>query len=448
MRRIWSGLTAGVLAVSVIGCSSASDKGAAPAVSKDAKPGDAKVTEITMMSQGSWDKNGLQDVVAGFEKENPGIKVKLESYPFRQLFETIEVKLGSKSKDYDVFAVDGPLVANYTVKGYLEPLENYFPASEWKTKWIESSINAGSVNGKLMAAPMNTSTQVLFYNKDIFAQKGVTPPDFDIQKRWTWEQVVDAAKKLTYDTNGDGQNDVFGFSFDQISRAYQTLALSESLGAKTIDEKGLKTTGFINSDKSVQAAKFYYDMFNTWKISPKISPDESKEYFKSGKIAMFVGGTWNTVQFTDAKVNYGIAPHPYFSGQNIVTPTGSWHLGINKYSEKKEAAAKFIRYLTVGEGAKIWFNGNHDLPSNVDILKMIDTDKKFDEFPNNVYRIATYEAQKTAVPRPLTPGYLDWETLYNKAFEDIKNGTDPKKALDEAASQMDRQLKKYESVVK
>jgi ABC-type glycerol-3-phosphate transport system substrate-binding protein len=446
MKKVLSGLSVSLIAFSVIGCSA--NPSEAPSDKKEGTPSQTKTVEITMMSQGNWDKTGLQEVVAGFEKENPGIKVKLESYPFRQLFETIEVKLGSKSKDYDVIAVDGPLVANYTVKGYLESLESYLPPSEWKSKWIESSINAGSFNGKLMAAPMNTSSQVLYYNKDIFAEKGVTPPDFDIQKRWTWEQVVEAAKKLTYDKNGDMQTDVFGFSFDQISRAYQTLALSESLGAKMMDDKGIKTTGFINSDTSIQAAKFYYDLFNTLKISPKITPEESKEYFMTGKIAMFVGGTWNTTQFTEAKVNYGIAPHPFFSGQKVATPTGSWHLGINKYSEKKEVAAKFIRYLTIGEGAKTWFNRNHDLPSNVEILKMIESDKKYDEFPNNVYRIATYEAQKTAVSRPLTPGYLDWETLYNKSYEDIKNGTDPKKALDEAASQMDRQLKKYESVAK
>ncbi|MDF2962553.1 MAG: transporter substrate-binding protein [Paenibacillus sp.] len=447
MKKKGFGFTAGLLAVSLIGCS-AEPAAAPPEKSEPGKAADTKTVEITMMSQGTWEKTGLSEIVAGFEKENPGIKVKVESYPFRQLFETIEVKLGSKSKDYDVITVDGPLVANYSVKGYLEPLEKYLPAGEWKTKWIQSSINAGSFDGKLMAAPMNTSSQVLYYNKDIFASKGITPPDFDIQKRWTWEQLVDTAKKLTYDSNGDGQTDVFGFSFQQVSRAYQTLALSESLGAKVIDEKGIKTTGFINSEASVQAAKFYYDLFNTWKVSPKISPDESVEYFKTGKIAMYVGGTWSTGQLTEAKVNYGIAPHPFFAGKKIATPTGSWHLGINKYSEKKEAAAKFIRYITVGEGSKTWFNGNKDLPSNVDILKMIETDKKFDEFPSNVYRIATYEAQNTAVSRPLTPGYLDWETLYNKAYEDIKNGTDPKKALDDAATQMDRQLKKYESVVK
>jgi ABC-type glycerol-3-phosphate transport system substrate-binding protein len=437
------------------GCTSANNSqpspkdAAAPSAEAPAKKSDSgKATEITMITLTDWDKHGLNDVIAGFEKENPGIKVKLEMYPFRQLFETIEVKLGSKSKEYDVVTIDGPLVSNYSAKGYVDPLETLLPGQDWKNKWIESSIKAGTFNGKLMAAPMNTSSQVLYYNKDIFAKKGITPPPFDTDKRWTWEQVVEAAKQLTYDTNGDGQNDVFGFTFEQIGRAYQTLALAESLGAKSVSDNGITATGYINSEKSLQAAKFYYDLYNTWKVSPKIKAEESGDYFATGKIAIFVGGTWNTGKFNDAKVNYGIAPHPYFAGQKVATPTGSWHVGVSKFSTKKEAAAKFIDYLTIGEGAKIWFNGNHDLPSNIDILKMINDDKKYGEFPNNIYRIATYEAQHTSVPRPVTPGFLEFETLYNKAYDDIKNGTDPKKALDDIASQIDRQLKKYESVVK
>lgn len=451
MRKIVPLIAALALSLSLSACGSSPAPNGNPGASADSgnKTTESKDTvELNMITLTEWDDRGLNDVIAAFEKQNPNIKVKLEAYPFRQLFETIEVKMGAKAKEYDILTVDGPLVTNYTVKGYLAPLDGTISQNEQQAKWIDSSIKAGTYNGKLMAAPMNTSSQVLYYNKDLLAKQGITPPAFDKNQRWTWEQLVDAAKKLTQDTNGDGQPDIYGLSFEQVGRAYQNLALAESLGAKSLSDNGIVATGYINSDKSVQAAKFFYDTFNTWKISPKLKPEETQDYFKNGKVAFFVGGTWNSRTFTEAKVNYGIAPHPYFQGGKVVTPTGSWHVGVSNFSTKKDAAAKFVKFLTMGEGSTIWFNGNHDIPSNLDILKQIDSDKKYDAFPDNIYKLAAYEVKNTAVPRPSSPGFLEWETLYSKAYDDIKNGTDPKKALDDIAAEMDRQLKKYQSVAK
>lgn len=118
----------------------------ATAPSNDKEPsnnqgtGDSEVVEITYVIQG--DGEPMLPVIEAFEKEYPNIKVKLEPYPFRQLFETIEVKLGSESTDIDVLDVDVPLVANYSVKGFLEPLDSYLDPGI-KAKFIDSAVEAG-----------------------------------------------------------------------------------------------------------------------------------------------------------------------------------------------------------------------------------------------------------------------------------------------------------------
>ncbi|MCR8633840.1 sugar ABC transporter substrate-binding protein [Paenibacillus radicis (ex Xue et al. 2023)] len=428
------------LLLTVSACSSANQANVAP------KPNTP--IELTFVTLNGRDNDGYNEVINHFEKANPDIKVRLEMYPYRQLLETVEVKMGSKSKDIDILSVDAPLVANYTVKGYLEPLEPLFKDVNFKDKWIKSSLDAGTYNGALMAAPINTSSQVLYYNKDILNERGIVPPSPDIDKRWTWEQLVDSAKKLTFNKNGGNQPDVFGFSFEQIDRPYQLLALPQSLGAQVISANGITATGYTNSSQMSEAGKFYFDLFNTWKVSPKISSDLSVEFFMTGKVAMFIGGPYNAEKFKNANLNFGIAPHPYFQGKKVATPTGSWHAGISKYSAKKEAAAKFIQYLTFGEGAKIWNDKHHDVPAYLDILNEIEKDPKYNAFPNQVMRIAAYEARNTGVPRPSTPGYLEWESILGKSFEDMKNGAEPKSTLDTASKQIDGLLKKYESLVK
>ena len=382
----------------------------------------------------------MNAIIKGFEAEYPNYSVKLELMPFDKLFQSLEVRLSAKDPSLDVFLVDAPVVANYTVKGFLAPLDPLIdPAA--KARITSSSLNASTFRKQLMVLPLNSSTVNLYYNKDIFAKRGVTPPPNDVNKRWTWDQVADAAKKLTYSENGQK---VYGLVFEQINRPYQLIPLGQSAGAKQlVSDDGLTSKGYTNSDAMVKGTQFYYDIYNTWKVSPKVAAEETANYFQSGKVAMFVGGPWDIPGFKAAKVNFGFAPHPYFKGGSPVTPTGSWMLGVSAFSSKKEAAAKFIEYTATAEGAQINFDIGGNLPCSLAVLNKIKTDPKYQQFPDNAMQLAVFEALNTAVSRPLTPGYTEWQSVMEEAYANIMNGTQPKKALNDAVSEIDAQLKKY-----
>jgi len=111
-----------------------------------------------------WGEN-MMDVVAAFEAANPSIKVELETYPFRQLFEIIEIRMEGQSTDVDLISVDVPLVASYSVRGFLQPLNEYFTPEEMEGTWVPASVEAGHSGDQFMAAPQNTSTQLLYYRR-------------------------------------------------------------------------------------------------------------------------------------------------------------------------------------------------------------------------------------------------------------------------------------------
>ncbi|HHY33159.1 MAG TPA: sugar ABC transporter substrate-binding protein [Firmicutes bacterium] len=402
-------------------------------------------TIVTMTSMAAAPYNeALPKLVEMFEKQNPDIKIKVEYYPFTQLMEITEVKLGSKSSTPDVLFVDGPLVAAYTSRGYLLPLDQYFTQSE-QSQWVDASLKAAKAGGKLMTAPLNNSTQVLFYNKRIFRENGIAPLSKDPKDRLTWEEVLELAKKLTIDKNKDGIPEVWGICLNQVNRPYQCLALPNSLGGKGISDDGLKSRGYIDSPEWVKAFTFYQDLFNKYKVAPKgITTEETVNYFTSGRLAMLVAGEFNykTLQNTPG-LEWDYAPHPYFAGGVAATPTGSWHLGINKYTKVPDAAAKWVKFLTTAPGCVEWFKLDGHLPPNKNSLAYIASDPRFSKWPDDIYRLGTYEAQNTAVPRPLTPGYLEWEQVLTQAIEDIRNGADVKSTLSSAAARIDSMLLKY-----
>lgn len=410
--------------------------------------------EITFA--GSWKNlkdfkeiNGY-DFIDRFEEET-GIKVNYLEYPAQeQLFQVIEVGMKAKSSQFDVLGVDSPLTASYAVRGYLDPIDDLFPPEE-QGKFFPATVEIAKWNGKVYDMPLENSTQFMYYNKDLFEKAGIPFPLMDVNQRWTWEKIVETAQKIQETINKEGETKIFGLLFDQVNRPYQMLVLPQSLGAGSgVSPDGLHIEGYLNNEGWVKAMTWWYNVNNIWKITPKgVTPSESPPLFAAGNIAMFIGGSWNITNFDKAReegrLNYGIAPHPYFKDGKPVTPTNSWHLGISPYSEHKEAAKKFIKYLTSDKIMADWFKGMKQLTANRVMNEVIATSPEYKNFPLNAFKeITAYELANTATPRPTTPLWLEWEDSVGKAFSDVQNGADPKTVLNNYSSILERMAKKYQ----
>lgn len=405
-----------------------------------AEMSDDDVTTITWLSLG-W--NGVDDVIALFEEENPDINVESEQVPFNALFEQIQVRLGAGSSDPDVLSVDVPLVAGYGLRDWLLPLDDAFTEDE-RADWLEAALAAGSYEGHLLAAPVSTSTQLLFYNSDLFEKAGITPPGQD--ERWTMQYIAEIAPQLTFDEDGDGITDIWGFNWEQTNRIYQLQPMPEGLGGDAIGADGLTVDGVINSQPWIDAFTYYSDMFNTIKAAPQDDTVSASDLFATGKLSMYIAGPWNINRFIREEVdfNWGVSRHPYFEGGEIVTPTGSWHIGVNKNTEQVEAATRFVRWLSTGKGAELWWRiGSGDFPAQKSVLALFATDEQFNDPPASFMRVAADEATIGAVPRPVTPGYLEYEQILQNTFSDIRNGANVEEALNLAVERIDSEMVKY-----
>jgi len=388
-------------------------------------------------------------IAQAFEISHPNIKIKVENLPFRKHFETIEAKLGKASSTPDVYDVDSPLNTSYAVRRFTMPLDEYLAKySELADleDYVPSSRETAIYKGKYYSLPRGSSSQFMFYNKDLFSKYGIQPPEPTIEKRWTWEKVVEVAKKLTIDEDGDGNIDIWGFAFDQVDRPYQLLPLPQSLGQPMIGPDQLTATGYVDSPKSIQAGQFYFDLYNTWKIAPKgFTVGQTAELFGAGKLAIFVGGCWNADHYKEyyPNLNWDVAPHPYFEGGKVVTPTGAWNIGVNPNSKHKDEAALFAIYAASRPMAVLRREFIRGLPTRKSVYKLYEP-----VFTKHPWNIAMYEALNTATPRTLTPGYLEFESILTKAWADMRTGVRPEEALGRAAKEIDRQLKKYAPLVK
>ena len=392
----------------------------------------AQQTTLKVVWMG-WPDQQVLPLFAEFEKRNPSIKLAVERMPFQQIFAALEIRLNARNSDPDVYIVDSPLTASYAARGHLMELDEVIDRS----RFSKSAIAASTFNNKLYSAPFGSSMMVLYYNKAMFNAAGIVPPAGDPAARWTWEQVLDAGKKIAKPAEN-----TWGFNFEQQERPYQMLPLGQSLGGTALSPDGFKASGFIDGPAFVEAFTFMQKMFTESKIAPpgQFDPSLAPELFGSGKCAMLLAGTFvaDTIRSKYPNLEFGVAPFPYFAKGKPVTPTGAWHFGVNPRTQHKSAASRFVTEMLSDDINVQWFK----LRAFVPTLNAV-WEKEAATFTNDLWKIARYDVQNTAVTRPSTPGYREYEDLLRVALRDIQSGANVQQTLSAAAQKIDREIVKY-----
>jgi multiple sugar transport system substrate-binding protein len=359
--------------------------------------------------------------------------VVLSEIPFDQYFQKAAIALSSGA-GIDVFDVDSPLVASYGHQGALLALDKYF-TKESLDDITPAERSITTYKGRMVSAPMGSTSVGLFVNVDLFKQAGLKVPGTDPKERLTWDQVVDLAKKVQVDKSGTKIPDVWGFAIQQYDRPYMTLPLILSNGAGDLSPDGSTVDGFLNSPAAIEAARWYGDTFNKHKISPR---EQVPNLFYTGKLGMYLAPSYeaNTLKSQYPNVNWIVAPHPYF--KKPVTPTGAWHVGVFAGTKHPDLAAALLKAYTDVEPAKRNYKIMNYMPVRVSTFKAFP--ETFSVSPNNLFY---GEILQTAVPRPRTPGYREYEDLLRQAFANIRQGADADKEMNATVEKINAQLRRY-----
>jgi ABC-type glycerol-3-phosphate transport system substrate-binding protein len=416
-------IVAGVIAASVTlaGCTGSGGSGAA-------SEGSGSVQFV-----GPEDPAVFAPVISAFEETHPDISVDYTQVPFDTYATTLQQRLAAKDDTIDVFAVDQPNLAQIAAQGFLEDLSDLQDEAEAATSEAQYGINV--YQDKLYALPVWNSTQMLFYNKDILATAGVEAPSMDPAQRWTWDQVEDAGARA----QAAGMES--GLLLEQAEGYYQLQPLIESLGGGSGITGDDMLTADVTTDGWKQAMTWYGDTFASG-FSPRgVGGFQTSAVFSDQKTAFFVGGPWDIGGFAaNADFDWGIAPHPYFAGGDPVTPTGSWSWGVNTASQNKDAARTFLEYVALDPDGNLASTETQTIiPANTEAAAeyLPRLEALGGEHSAGAADLITYEIENTAVARPVSVGYVQFESLINKAFADIRNGSDAVERLEQAQQQID-----------
>ncbi len=394
---------------------------------------------VTLTYAGAAYGPEFQAVLDAFHKAHPNITVEYQQVPFDQFNSVLGTRLTNADTTLDVFDTDMPRTSAYAARGWLTDLSGVF--GDLSKQIDPGSISAATDDGKLLAMPYQTSENILYYNKKLLKAASIDFPSADPTKRLTWEQVTKDA------TAAKQAGAKWGLVFDQIDRYYQLEPLPVSAGGSAGGTGTGNLTPDITSDPWVKAFTWYSSLFANG-LSPRGVPAaETPDLFASGTVAYYVGGPWWAPKFEANKdLDFGVSAFPAFEGGKPATPTGGWSLGLNPASQKKNAALIFMKFIGLDNGGYAQYLKALAVPPS----NLVGADRFYQSAPLQDPRMAgvvdliKYELAHTSVLRVKTVGYVEFEDVMTRAFDDIINGSDVAQTLKTAASQLTDAWAKYQ----
>ena len=290
---------------------------------------------------------GFEEVVADFKRENPGIDVEIIKGPtstdLRQDMYVTSFLAGEPT--YDMVLMDIIWVPQFAHQGWLLPLDEWFDKEAMK-EFLPGDVEGSIYNGRLYRIPLQSDAGMLYYRRDLLEEAGLAPPE-------TWEEFLEAAKRL--------ENPPIRWGFVFQGKQYERLVCNFlefiwSFGGGVFNERGQLA---LDSPQNVEALAFMCDLIHVQKVTPPgvttYEEEECRHIFQEGN-AVFCRNwpyQWTLAQGKRSPVRgkIGIAPLPHKKGQSSHATLGGWGFGISRFTRKKDACVRFIRYIT-GPGAQ------------------------------------------------------------------------------------------------
>ena len=280
--------------------------------------------------------------------ELTGIKVGSEAVPEQQHRQQVVIQFNSGNPQFDVITVawhvQKRLVGKSKWLADMKPLlaDSALTAPDYDFP----DFTAGGLrwatqgDGRMDTLPLNIDPWMIYWNKELFAAKGLAFPK-------TFEEIVMAAEKLTDKASGQ-----YGWVSRGLKNANVPVWTSFMLG-HDMDPVNPKTVALQTMTPEAIAAAEYYKKLNKDFAPPGtvgFNWNESQTSFSQGKIGMWLDGIGFAPPLEDAtkskvvgKVGYGIMPAGPKSRNSATFGDG---IGIAAASKKKEAAYLYTQWAT------------------------------------------------------------------------------------------------------
>ncbi|PIR92208.1 hypothetical protein COU01_02880 [Candidatus Falkowbacteria bacterium CG10_big_fil_rev_8_21_14_0_10_44_15] len=348
------------------------------------KEAQEKVKPITLNYWRVWDgPEAFSDIIAAYRALHPNItvnyrKLRYEEYE-RELIDSL-----AEDRGPDIFSLNAGWLKRYqgkiaslpeeitmaypVVKGTLKKEEvtelrtaKSITAAQLREQYLDVVYDNAVIAGKIYGLPVSVDTLILFYNRDLLNNAGITAAP----RYWNEEFLADVKKLSKQDADGKlAQAGVALGTSNNIERYSDILSLlMMQNGAEMVTPEGAvafhraPAGSRDNYAPGLEALRFYTDFANPVKevYSWNKEMPNSLEAFIEGRLGFFFGYSYHLPQIKARapRLNFGVSPMLQIEGNpTAVNFANFWLETVSNKSAYQNEAWDFIQFAARAENAQ------------------------------------------------------------------------------------------------
>jgi multiple sugar transport system substrate-binding protein len=313
-----------------------------------AAPQEAVAQEVKLVYQDwatTWFPPMVEKVLPAFKADHPNIEVTYVPQP-----DDVDVKLlaqmvAGEAPDvmfgcctwFPIIAQKGQLLdlRSYVERDLDQAVIDDFDPAQYNAFFLS--------DGTQYALPKYHGALALYYNKDLFDKYGVAYPS---EEGWTLDEYLEAMKKLTQDTDGDGKIDLWGSMIDVVSEDRVQMYINNH-GGHIVDPED-STNCMLDEPEAMAGLQWLYDRMQVDKVmatSLDVANVGTRNAFIAQQVAMVEDGSWALKDILNAATfRVGIAPFPAGPAGRVTLATTDAY-GIWAGTENPDAAWELVKFL-------------------------------------------------------------------------------------------------------
>lgn len=302
----------------------------------------------------------VADLVPEFEKRNPTIRVNVQQIPWTAAHEKLLTAHVGESLP-DLAQMGNTWIPEFHLVRALEDLTPWIARSTVvrPPDYFQGIWDTNMIGRDVFGIPWYVDTRVLFYRQDLLSEAGFDHPP----QTWSEWMLMCARLKEVHERK----------SFYPIllptNEWPQPVVLAVQKEAPFV---GDDANALFHDPRFLEALDFYLEFFRRG-YAPVVSGSQIAnlyQQFGEGEFAMLITGPWNVGEMRrrlpeDLQSSWTTAPMPAPDGTPYpgASLAGGASLVMSRLSENKEAAWKFIEFLSAPEQQVRFYELSGNLPA-------------------------------------------------------------------------------------